>query len=126
MKLAKANRDLTTGAILLAVPLMLLFVPMLFIGNLFPWLIIWSIVFGWMAIWGTAAVAGGIGGLIESKTLMRVSPQNRGDYFAPQETGLLPVASGNRVTSPDLIDSGSAPASVTEATTRNLDDGNGN
>src|SRR5215467_5762799 len=51
-KRGKGMKDLTTGGILLTIPLMLLLVPMLFIGHLFPWLVIWSVFFGWMVIWG--------------------------------------------------------------------------
>ena len=123
-KHAKANRDLTTGAILMAVPLMLLFLPMLFVGNSFPWLVIWSVIFGWMAVWGTVEVTNGIGGLIESRAIRSLTGQPdpaRARAITAPETGLLPPAAPNKITSPDLAESRLIPPSVTESTTRDLE-----
>src|SRR5262245_20271190 len=120
-KHAKARRELSTGAIILAFPIMILLIPMLFLANFFPWLIIWSIFFGWMAVWGTIWSAMGIGGIIESRTLRRHQEMDPARAATAPEAGLLKSTLWSIPASAGLSEPDAARPSVTESTTKNLE-----
>jgi protein-S-isoprenylcysteine O-methyltransferase Ste14 len=120
---AKGKRSLVTGSVLIAVSLAILFVPMLFSAtHAFPWVVIWSCFFGWMAMWGAISVVLGIGHVMDSNRMMRerqpIVSVKRGD-----RTSELLDAYDERKDRADGSQSYdvSTPPSVTETTTRNLD-----
>lgn len=99
--------SITRGAILLSVSLMLA-VPMgLFLPSSFdaPWILLWTVFFGWMAVWGGIEMAYGISGTLEAKSRLRLMGSD-----IPKTTN-VPAAFKR-----------SSRESVTEGTTRQLND----
>ena len=82
-----------------------------------PWIVVWSVFFGWMTVWGGIEVAFGLSSLIEAKTRLRMMGFT--GKQAPIETTAqqaLPSVEPN-------ADFDSRPRrSVTEGTTRQLDE----
>ena len=110
------------GAILLLVS-MLIAIPMaVFMPQDIPWILVWMVFFGWMAVWGGIEMANGVGGVIEAKgrlRLMRTASKEPAIDATPRQLS----SAGEPVT---IEHSSNAyrptPAlSVTEGTTRNLD-----
>jgi hypothetical protein len=101
-KRVESTSGITRGAILLSVSLMLCFPIALFLPASFdaPWILIWTVFFGWMAVWGGIEMAYGISGMIEAKGRLR----------------LLGTEADNVAGSLNP----SSPASITEGTTRQL------
>lgn len=117
------------GAVLRGVILMivaaLIAVPLaLFSPAEMPWVIIWMVFFGWIAVWGGIETAEGAGGLIEAKNRLRLLAAKSGgaavDSTTPQQ---LPAAreSTSAVSAAEAFRR-PTPASVTEGTTRELDE----
>jgi hypothetical protein len=115
-KRAKAMRTLVTGGILVTVSLLILFTPMPFIREIFPWLVIWSALFGWVAVWGTISVAHGIGRLMDSQRLTAKAVIDKPATTARMLDGGIQVV----VDSSRHYDATSMPG-VTETTTRHLE-----
>jgi len=115
---SKGIRDLTTGASLMIVSLLILLGPMPFIRQTFAWLIIWSCVFGWMAIWGTISLAQGLGGVIETRGLKEYQMDEIGVLPADTTSNLVGGAVNDQ---PSISYDVSPLPSVTETTTRHLD-----
>lgn len=116
---------ITRGSILLAVSLLIgaamaLFMPASFEA---PWILIWMVFFGWMAVWGGIEMAYGISGVLEAKSRLRLMGL----------TGMRPTVDAPTLESlshgesPQIANAHAAfapapRASVTEGTTRHLDD----
>ena len=109
---AKGARGVTSGVILLLVPLVTGPLFAAFANDPFVGLMLWLAFFGWMLIPGGFSLAQGLGALLESRVLSEVA----GPYAE------LPKAEAPRLarSASGLIRS-EAPPSVTEHTTRNLD-----
>jgi len=116
-KYGKSIRDLTAGSGYIIASLLLLFVPLHFAETIFPWLILWSLFFGWMTIHGLVELANGIGAFAEYRTSRREREISRNAFGAAP---ILAAVAGERVTAPDLSDSAPVPPSITESTTRRL------
>ena len=115
---------ITRGSILLTVSFLIgaamaLFMPASFEA---PWILLWIVFFGWMAVWGGIEMAYGISGVLEAKSRLRL-------------IGLTSVRPEIGATTQELLSGGpqqiaNAPTafgsatrvSVTEGTTRHLDD----
>ena len=121
---------ITRGSILLAVPLLVGAAMALFMTAFFeaPWMQLWMVffwvvLFGWMAVWGGIQMAYGISGVLEAKSRLRLM-------------GLTGVRPAVDAPTPESLSRGGAPqianahaafvpaprVSVTEGTTRHLDD----
>jgi hypothetical protein len=121
---------ITRGSILLAVSLLVGAAMALFMMAFFeaPWMMLWMVffwvvLFGWMAVWGGIQMAYGIGGVLEAKGRLRLMGL----------TGVRPTVDAP---TPESLSRGGAPqsadaraafvpaprVSVTEGTTRHLDD----
>jgi zinc-ribbon domain len=116
---------ITRGSMLLAVSLLLAIPLGLFLPATFdaPWILIWVVFFGWMAIWGGIDIANGISSALESRSRLRLMAQNRRESVPDATTqGLL--AGGEPVLPANTTGASrsSSPISVTEGTTRHLDD----
>lgn len=74
-----------------------------------PWVLIWMVFFGWIAVWGGIETAEGAGGLIEARNRLRLLALKSG---TPDST----------TTPQQLSPARESPASVTEGTTRELDE----
>ena len=72
-KRIKAVSGVTRGVILMAVSLLLILPFALFLPATFdaPWILIWTVFFGWMTVWGGIEVAYGLSSLLESKSKLR-------------------------------------------------------
>jgi zinc ribbon protein len=105
-KRSKGVSNITTGAILLGVSLLIGVAMGIFVPGNIPWMIVWAVFFGWMACWGGIALAFGVGGVLESKSMLR-------------QMGLTDKESVIDSTTQQLL---SPPLSVTEATTRQLNE----
>ena len=69
----KAVSGVTRGGILIAVSLLLILPFALFLPATFdaPWILIWTVFFGWMTVWGGIEVAYGLSNLLESRSKLR-------------------------------------------------------
>ena len=107
----------TRGAILMAVSLLLLLPFALFLPASFgaPWILIWTVFFGWMTVWGGIELAYGLSSLLESKTKLRFLNE-AGPNTIDAEDPEVPALNGDsqRRTAPH--------SSITERTTRQLKD----
>lgn len=116
---------ITRGSILLTVSfliagLMALFMPASFDA---PWILIWIVFFGWMAVWGGIEMAYGISGLLEAKSRLRLM-RRTGETSAADATTqeLLRGSEPPQLANAPAAFSPAPRVSVTEGTTRHLDD----
>ncbi len=116
---------ITRGTMLLAVSLLLGAVMAAFIPASFeaPWIVLWTVFFGWMAVWGGIEIAYGISGVLEAKSRLRLIRQT-GERPAIDATTQELLSGGEPlpVTKPDAAFRPAPRRSVTEGTTRQLDD----
>ena len=111
---------ITRGSILLLVSALIGAAMALFMPSSFdaPWIIIWSVFFGWMAVWGGIEIAYGISGVLEAKSRLRlIESRDAAVDPIPQQ---LPTK--DEITRPFAPLRSSPPVSVTEGTTRHLDE----
>ena len=99
-------RNVVQGSILLIVSALLALIGFLISKEPSGWLFVWSVFFGWMACWGTVALAIGSSKLIESKLLL---PKSK----ATDRLSALPPAN---------LTGSLPPLSITEHTTRHLEE----
>jgi hypothetical protein len=126
---AKGMRSLVTGGVLMAVSLAILFIPMLFSAtHAFPWVVIWSAFFGWLAVWGTISVVLGIGRVMDSNDSNRIAldrlpivatQRGKTSELTGELTGDANARKGLGAGSQSYDEF--APPSITETTTRKLD-----
>lgn len=118
-KRAKAVRNAFQGVILLAAAFLLGIALALFSAK-DDWIILWTVFFGWMAVWGIVSLALGIGAVMELRTLSR-----RSELTAPRSVSLTSrqladagdsIIRADASTTPELLPS----PSVTEHTTKQL------
>lgn len=74
-KYCEGKHKVIMGAILLGAALLIGCVPALFIGVIFPLVMLWTVFFGWMAGWGIVSLASGVGEMVKSKTMLRQTKQ---------------------------------------------------
>ncbi|HEV2765185.1 MAG TPA: hypothetical protein VGV38_19535, partial [Pyrinomonadaceae bacterium] len=88
-----------------------------------PWILIWAVMFGWMAVIGVLKIGEGVGGVLEAKSRLRLlTATGREPALAPATqrslaAGEQPALSNQAASLPSSV-----PTSVTEGTTRHLDD----
>ena len=113
---------ITRGSILLTVSLLIGIAMALFIPSSFdaPWFLLWTVFFGWLAVWGGIEMAYGVGSVLEAKSRLRLMKLAGKDSL---ETLDQQLSSGNPspIMSPAAFRP-SPPLSVTDGTTRQLDD----
>jgi hypothetical protein len=109
-KRVDGTRNITQGMLLLSTSALICLGFGLFVHQK-DWFLIWSIFFGWMACWGTFALALGISDILESRMTAREIASGR----KSPTTALLPA--DDPLTIPSQI---SPPMSVTEHTTKTL------
>ena len=121
-KRIESIKNITTGAILLSVSLLIGVALALFVPSGVPWILFWMVFFGWLAVWGGIALALGVGGMLEAKSrlrLMKLADKESSIDSTPQQ---LPPA-GERPMITNSAASETPPyLSVTEGTTRQLND----
>ena len=106
----KGVSGITRGSILMAVSLLLILPFAFFLPASFdaPWILIWTVFFGWMTVWGGIEVAYGLSSLLESRSKSRFlrEPGQQMAIDSNDREALSPAPRG----------------SVTEHTTRQLKD----
>jgi hypothetical protein len=112
--------SITRGSVLLSVSLLLAIPLGLFLPATFdaPWIVLWVVFFGWMAVWGGIDIANGISNVLESRSRLRLLKMLRDESIA--DVTAQDLLSGRESLRPANI--ASSPMSVTEGTTRHLDE----
>jgi len=105
------------GAILLAAALLIAGVPSLFIEELFLWVMLWTVSFGWMAGWGIVSLASGVGEMVKSKTVLRQMKQFDRGLTSTEPSQLSSAAYEPRILEDATSAKPYSPLSVTERTT---------
>jgi zinc ribbon protein len=113
---------ISRGSILLTVSLLIGIAMALFIPSSFdaPWFLLWTVFFGWLAVWGGIEMAYGVGSVLEAKSRLRLLKfAHKNSVETPDQQ----LSSGNPslIMTPSTFSS-SPPLSVTDGTTRQLDD----
>ena len=121
-KRSAALKNISTGVSLLVVSVLIGVAMAFFVPPNVPWILAWAVLVGWMAMWGGVEVGNGIAGMLEAKSRLRLlglAGKESVDDATPKQlsTAGQPAMV---VHSPTLR--ASPPSSVTEGTTRQLDD----
>ena len=111
---------ITRGSILLSVSLLLAIPLGLFLPASFdaPWILLWVVFFGWMAVWGGIEIAAGIGTVLESRGRRKLIKTAQKDSIGAATTQDL-LSERESLSTPKIA---SSPVSVTEGTTRHLNE----
>jgi hypothetical protein len=122
-KRIEGNKGIASGLILMLVSLLIGLAMALFVPGDVPWILVWMVFFGWLAVWGGIELANGVGAVIEAKGRLRMLGVAGGEPVVNAVPRQL-SSPGEPVT---IANSSNAfrptpPLSVTEGTTRHLDD----
>lgn len=115
-------RGISTGVSLLAVSVLIGVAIALFLPRDFdaPWILVWVVLVGWMACWGGIELGKGMGDFLEAAGRLRLTGPPAQSPAADPEPRQL-GGTGEPVMNPSEFKK-PPQASVTEATTRHLDD----
>ena len=116
-KYAESKHKVIKGVILLGAALLVGAVPALFLGVIFPLVMLWTVFFGWMAGWGIVSLASGVGEMVESKTMLRQTKRFDGGLATTEPSELTSAAQGQRMLDDVAGANPYPPLSVTEHTT---------
>ena len=119
-KYGEGKHKVIMGAMLLGAALLIGAVPALFIGVIFPLVMLWTVFFGWMAGWGIVSLASGVGEMVESKTTLRQTRRVDRGLTATEPSGLSAAAREPRMLDDAARAKPYSPLSVTEHTTELL------
>ena len=119
--------SITRGSILMVVSLLLTIPFYLFLPPSpsfdAPWIVIWTVFFGWMTVWGGIELANGLSSVIEAKNRLRLLGLTGKETVleARRHDALM---AGQPLSTNDQLTSFRAPSpvGVTEGTTRQLND----
>lgn len=121
-KYGESKHKVIMGAILLGAALLIGAVPALFIGVIFPLVMLWTVFFGWMAGWGIVSLASGVGEMVKSKTMLRQTKRFDSGLTTTEPPELSPAAHEPRTLDDVTRAKPYPPLSVTEHTTELLDE----
>ena len=119
-KYGESKNKVIKGALLLGAALLIGGVPALFIGVIFPLVMLWTVFFGWMAGWGIVSLASGVGEMVKSKTMLRQTRRFDGGLTTAEPSELSPAAHEPRMLDDAAGAKPYSPLSVTEHTTELL------
>ncbi|HEU4596583.1 MAG TPA: zinc ribbon domain-containing protein [Pyrinomonadaceae bacterium] len=120
---AEGVSGVTRGSILMLVSLLIGAALALFVPAEVPWMLVWMVFFGWMAVWGGSEVAEGAGVIVEAKSRLRLlASKSGGESLASTPRELSPAREPLPTMSAAEAFRPQAPSSVTEGTTRELDE----
>lgn len=94
-------RGISTGVTLMLVSVLIGVAMAFFVPGHIPWILAWAVLVSWMAVWGGIELGNGIAGVFAARSRLRLMRRTDGK---------------------SAIASRPLPMSVTEATTRQLDD----
>ena len=121
-KHSEGVRNITTGVSLLLVSVLIGVALALFAPAEVPWILIWIVFFGWMACWGGIALGEGVGDVLVSKSRLRLLEAGKWPAVDPTPRQLSRAAEPATTAQTPASFGSSPPLSVTEGTTRHLDD----
>ena len=116
-KYVEGKHRVIMGAILLASALLIAGVPALFVKELFLWLMLWTVFFGWMAGWGIVSLASGVGGMVKSKAMLRQMEEFDRGLPSTEPSQLSSASYEWRMLEDAKTAQSPSPLSVTERTT---------
>jgi thiol:disulfide interchange protein len=116
-KYGESKHKVIMGAILLAAALFIGGIPALFIKELFLWVMLWTVFFGWIAGWGIVSLASGVGEMVKSKTVLRQIKQADRGLTSTEPSQLDSEAYEPRMLEEATRAKPYSPLSVTERTT---------
>lgn len=116
-KYGESKHKVIMGAILLAAALFIGGIPALFIKELFLWVMLWTVFFGWIAGWGIVSLASGVGEMVKSKTVLRQMKQFDRGLTSTETSQLASEAYEPRMLEDVTRAKPYSPLSVTERTT---------
>lgn len=119
-KYGEGRHKVIRGSILLGAALLIGVVPALFIGVIFPLVMLWTVFFGWMAGWGIVSLASGFGEMAKSKTVLRQARQFDGGLATTEPPELSAATHEPRTPGDATSAKPYSPLSVTEHTTELL------
>lgn len=120
---SKAVKGLSTGVSLLVVSTLIGVAMAFFVPPNIPWMLAWAVLVGWMAMWGGIEVGNGIAGLFDAKSRLRLLALEIKQSANDARTQVLaPADQPPMVKGPSAAVGSLPPSSVTEGTTRHLDD----
>lgn len=115
-------RGVSTGITMLLVSALIGLAMALFVPGDVPWMLVWMVFFGWMACWGGIEMGNGIGNVLVSRSRLRTLRHPGADAPITHPPQQLPAAAEPATTANTTAFRSSPPVSVTEGTTRQLDD----
>ena len=121
-KRISAVREITRGSILMAVSFLLILPFALFLPASFdaPWMLIWTVFFGWMTVWGGIEVANGLSSILEARSKLRLlAASGTGIGVEAKNREAVAVKDGSQTHDGSTLRPASRN-SVTEGTTRHL------
>lgn len=123
-KRSEGAKEISTGLSLLVVSVLIGVAMAFFVPGHIPWILAWAVLVGWMACWGAIAVGNGIAGVLEAKRRLRLSGIADKESAVDPTTNQLSSSGGQPpiTMNPSATFRSSPPSSVTEGTTRKLDD----
>ena len=121
-KYGEGKQKVVRGLILLGAALLIGGVPALFIGVIFPLVMLWTVFFGWMAGWGIVSLASGFGEMAQSKTVLRQMKRLGSGPTTAEPSELSPAAHEPRMLDDVTRAKPYSPLSVAEHTTELLGD----
>jgi hypothetical protein len=104
-KRREAAGNVVQGSVMVSFSLLIGLIGFIFTRGRFPWLVIWTLFFSWMACWGTISIGVGLAGLIGAKPTSGSGNTIPDSYAAPfRDSGMNALP----------------PGSITDHTTRQL------
>ena len=104
-KRREATGNVVQGSVMVSFSLLIGLIGFILTRGHFPWIMIWTLFFSWMACWGTVSISIGLAGLIGAKLTSDSSNPTPDSYTVPLKDGGM-----NAI----------PPGSVTDHTTRQL------
>lgn len=119
-KRSKGIKKISTGISLLIVSVLIGVAMAFFVPSHIPWIVVWAIFVGWMAMMGAVELGNGIAGMLEAKNRLRML--GLPDLECAVRAELSSADHTRMISKPSPALRSSPQSSVTEETTRQLDD----
>jgi zinc-ribbon domain len=117
-KYGEGVRGIATGITLLVVSVLIGVAMAFFVPAHIPWMLAWAVLIGWMTCWGGIELGHGIANMLASKRKLRLM-----GLAVDSTRQQIPSASEpQKFSDPSAPVGPFSPSSVTEVTTRQLDD----
>jgi hypothetical protein len=121
-KRSAAVKEISTGVSLLVVSMLIGVAMAFFVPAHIPWILAWAVLIGWMACWGGISIGNGIAGVLEAKSRLRLLGIKESAVDVTTKQLSSSANPPPMLTNSSESYESSSPSSVTEGTTRHLDD----